>query len=132
MARDGGEQCGLADARLAAEQHQRARHDAPAQHAIQLPRAGGEAPVPGRFVLRERRRRGAARPRETRDAAIRLAAGAGDHCLDEAIPLATVGAAAHPLRALVAALLANELRMWSCHRYLKGLLSARVGEVCGL
>src|SRR5258708_263500 len=40
--------------------------------------------------------------------------------LDEASPLATVGAATRPLRALVAALLADELHMWSWHRYLKG------------
>ena len=34
------QQRGLADARLAADQHERARHDAAAQHAIELADAG--------------------------------------------------------------------------------------------
>ena len=36
------QQRGLADARLAAEQHKRTRHDAAAKHAIELADAGGE------------------------------------------------------------------------------------------
>ena len=84
----------LADAGIAADQHGRARHQAAAQHAVQLGDAGRAA----------RRRLGAAGQLDELDAPARRRlgrrAGAGAHrpFLDDGVPLAAGLAAAGPFR----------------------------------
>ncbi len=105
----------LADARLAADQDERSRHNAAAQHAIEFADAGGEArryhrvdvfvqPRPGRRseripVARGRRRRAAARTLGNR------------LLLDERVPRTAVRAAAKPFLRLRAAFLAGVDRL---------------------
>ena len=93
----------LADARIAADQHRRGRHEAAAQHAVELGDAGGA------------RGGGSARAGETDegDTPARTALGGGtgtrgDRFLDDGVPLAAGFAAAGPLRADGAAALADE------------------------
>ena len=113
VARDVGrrlqQQRRLADARLAAEQHHRSRHDAAAEHAVKFADAG-----------RQPRRRahldvgiqlGASAAGHQR--AVAVAAGRrgrrlADALFDQRVPRAAVSAASQPLGGLAAALLAHE------------------------
>ena len=97
----------LADARLAAEQHQRPRHDAAAEHAIELADAG-----------RQPRRRQPSRPRRRAAPSDRLPArvsaapsggtGLRGALLRQRVPGAALGAPPEPLGRLGAAFLADE------------------------
>ena len=105
------QQRGLADPRLAADQHERSGHDAAAEHAIELVDPGRQArrhdgvdvfvqPRPGRRrerVARSRARRRRARARGRRHRAL----------LDERVPRLALGTAAQPLLRLRAAFLAG-------------------------
>src|SRR5215472_16780594 len=89
----------LAYSRFSAEQEQRAWHDAAAEHAVELARAGGQPPARERLHARQRQRLREPTARKRRTAAFRWWARGRDHRLDEGVPFATVGATAHPLRA---------------------------------
>src|SRR5688572_387264 len=109
------QQRGLADAGLAAEQDQRTGNDAAAEHAIELLDAARE-PLGLRrldFAVELCRARGA----ELRVAVSRsLGSRFRGTLLDQRIPRAAVGASAHPLRGLRAALLAHEYDFGRFHR----------------
>ena len=84
----------FADARIAADQNERAGHDAAAEHAIELSDAGGNANVVLRFDLGERRQ---LRRREVEPVAPPFARRA---FFDERVPLATFGTLSEPLARL--------------------------------
>ncbi len=78
----------LADARLAAEQGDRARHQAPAEHPVELGDAGGHGGPAGRVDLGQR----------LRSVGVTDRGGAGGgHLLDQGVPLAARRAPAGPL-----------------------------------
>ncbi len=113
VARDVGrrlqQQRGLADARLAAEQHHRARHDAAAEHAIQFADAGRQSRRRAHLDVGVQPGAGAAR----HERAVAVAAGRcgrriADALFDQRIPRPAVSAAAQPLGGLAAAFLAHE------------------------
>ncbi len=98
----------FSDAGLAAEQHERAGHDAAAEHAIEL-----------RDARRNARRVGCLDVaiqlggRAARDRAVAMIRGGGrglrsGHLFDERVPGAAIGAAPHPLWLLAAAFLTGE------------------------
>jgi hypothetical protein len=101
----------LADAGLAAEQHERSRHDTPAEHAIEFVDAGREARVLLDLDVRVQTRgaggagqRVAMRGRRGRvDAAVLRRP-----LLDVRVPRAAVATAAKPLRRLRSAFLTDE------------------------
>src|SRR5581483_11802246 len=98
------EQRRFPDPRIAADQHQRAGHDAAAQHAAELAEGQGQSLEATGGDLRQPPRhadlRLADRPRSA-------AAWRGLHTLDQRVPLAALGAAAEPLQRPRAALLAD-------------------------
>src|SRR5262249_48453120 len=94
----------LADARVAADQHDAAGDDAAAEHAVQLLEAGGRACDLRGVDLAQRGHRLAARERlETI-----LAARAFRDALDQRVPRAAVRAAPQPLGRRAAAFVARE------------------------
>src|SRR6185503_1166554 len=101
------EQRALTDAWLAAQQHQRAGHDATAEHTIELVDPGREAHAARRFNLCVQLGR-----RCSRELRVAAAAGGGsrigDALLDERVPRAALVAASHPLGRLSATLLTDE------------------------
>ena len=103
------QQRALADPRLAADQHQRARHDPAPEHAVELVDARGDARLLGVVDRVEGLR---ARRRLAHELRVGTALARGRRrllaLLDEAVPLAAVGAAPEPLRALEPAGLAGE------------------------
>ena len=106
VAQRGGGDGGLADAGRAAQQHQRAGHDAPAQDAVELADAGREARDVRRLDAAQRHgldgRAGAGRA-AARAAPARRAAPRAPRLLDEGAPLLAGRAAAVPLGGLVRA-----------------------------
>src|SRR5690606_38116634 len=92
-------------ARIAADQDHRARHDAAAEHAVELADAARAAPLACGGKRRDRLRPPAlatgtaARPRLRRD-----------RLLDQRVPLAAVRAAPEPARRLRTAVLTREHR----------------------
>ena len=100
----------LADAGRAAEQHERAGHEAPAEHAVELADPGLEPRDPGRLDLGEGDGLdGAGGGRCGAPAAAATGSGGLD-LLVERVPLPAAGALPHPLRGRVAAGGADELR----------------------
>ncbi len=103
------EQGALADAGLAADQHERAGDDAAAEHEVELGDAGGEALGRGRDDVGKADGGGAGGA-----APVRLAPPAptrrdlGDRLLDERVPGAAVRTVAEPLRLAASALGAGE------------------------
>ncbi len=98
----------LADARLAAQQHQRTRDDAAAQHAVEFVDGGGEPRVLLDLDIRvqpgDSGRPGGRIPMSAGRSPTVL----GGPLFDERVPGAAVGAATEPLRRLRTALLADE------------------------
>jgi Ca-activated chloride channel family protein len=102
------QQCRLADARLTAEQNERAWHDPAAQHAIELVDAGRQPHRVGELDLRIQRR-----PAAGTELGVAVARGRGRRrlgraLLDQRVPRAAVAALAHPLGGLGTAFLADE------------------------
>ncbi len=101
------QQRGLADPGLAAEQHERSRHDAAAEHAVELVDAGRQPRVlPDLDLGVQHRGRRAAH-------GVAIVAGRGPRAplralFDQGIPGAAVRAAAEPFRGLRPALLAGK------------------------
>ena len=95
----------LADARVAADQHDRARHDPAAQHAAQLPDRHGDALVAVGRDVGQRQRAGAAPAMAAPRA--RPAGASWIDRFDQRVPLAAVGALAHPLGLRAAAVRAH-------------------------
>ncbi len=112
VARDLQEQRGFADARLTADQDQRARDQSPAEHAVHLRVAHRDAFLRERLDLRQNdRRHGSLRQRRGpgQRRLSSLLRGTLRHLghLLQRIPRAAVGAFPHPLALLAAALLAD-------------------------
>ncbi len=108
VAERGARERRLADAGRTADEDERTRHDAAAEHAIELADAGAEPLDPRRLDVaqRDRRERAAGAP-----AALVAASDArrrGAPLLDERVPLSAAGAAPMPLGALVPARGAGE------------------------
>src|SRR5439155_11378467 len=105
------QQCRLADARFAAEEHERSGDDAAAEDAIELVDASGKPRVAFNRDLGIRAS-GARRSGER----VAMPAGRGGTLLrallDQRVPCATFGAAPQPLGRLGAALLADEDGLW--------------------
>ena len=115
----------LADARIAADQDHRPRHDAAAQHAVELADAARAAPLGRRGQAGDRLRRAT------------LAGGASaalrrgrEAFLDQRVPLAALGAATQPARRLRPAALADEdgALLGHCGR---AIANRRAGQPCG-
>src|SRR6185369_51730 len=97
------EERALADAGVAAEEHERARDDAAAQHAVELADAGADARLLARLHLVERDRPHAALDR-AEAAATRCARRRGSDLLLQRVPLPARRALTEPLGRGVAAL----------------------------
>ena len=98
----------LADARVATNQHQRARYDAATQHLVELSHAEPEPIGLGKTDLRQRHR---LRAGNAHVASARARRGLGSHLfLDVTIPVPALRTPTDPFRRLVAALLAGEDR----------------------
>ena len=105
-------QSGFSDARRAADEHERALHGAPAQHAVQLPHAGGKTNLLRGIQLADGARlraQCAAAP-----ACLRLD-GVADALLHERVPRAAARAAARPFWRFVAAFGAEKYAFCLCH-----------------
>ena len=105
----------LADAGLAAKQHERSRHNAAAQHAIEFLNARRNSRRVGGFDI-------AVEPggRAARNEAVPMVCRRGRAfrrrlLFDERVPRAAIGAAPHPFLLLPAALLAREHRLRRPH-----------------
>ena len=107
------QQRALAYARLAAQQHDGARHQAATQHPVELGTASGEAGLLAvdDLVQQLGRRRGSG---GTRLGASRRC-GSTHHLLVEGVPLSTLGTAAQPAGRLVAAVAAEEVGLGFGH-----------------
>jgi hypothetical protein len=119
----------LADARRAAEQHDRARHEPAAEHAIELPQAGPQARQLGRPQVREPD--GLRRTRTGASAPATAPPGCGrPRLLDERVPGAAARALPVPADALVPAGRAGEdgRRTW----HLMVTLGRRADELAPL
>jgi hypothetical protein len=101
VAERAGRDRGLADARRAAEQHDRAWDEPAAEHTVELADARGEARHVRRLDLGEHDRLERGRGRGTADAA--RGHGRGGRLLHQRVPLAAARAAPVPLGALVGA-----------------------------
>ena len=104
----------LADARLAAEEHERSGHDAAAEHAIEFADAGRRCDRPSTLQSpRTASRRASAIPASRSDAPCGAAPAAFERSLfDERVPRAAIGARPCHFGACDAALLADEDRSW--------------------
>src|SRR5215203_5289973 len=104
------QQGGLADTRLAADEHQRSRHDAAAEDSIELFDPGRQARRYDRVDLFVELRPGIGRERiPCTGGSRRRARARSDRCgtlFDERVPRAALGTATEPLLALRAAFLA--------------------------
>ena len=112
-AQHGRRQARLADARLAAEQHERPGHEAAAEHAIELGDAGADASRGARLDRRERHDDAGLGALAARAAARVVGRG---RLLDQRRERAAVGAAAVPAGLLAAALAADVGGAGACHR----------------
>ncbi len=122
------QQSGLANARLAAEQHQRSRDDAAAEHAIELADAGCDAVGFRCFNFRVLLRTGCGNSRHRIAMRRRPARHAFEWALfDKRAPRAAVVALALPLGPLHAAFLADEDR-FSLFHYLSRTLTTKNTE----
>ena len=105
----------LTDARLAAEQHQRAGHDAAAEHAVELVdaacQAGGIARLDVGVLLRAARAAGQRIAVTAGGQSAGAGRGFGRTLFDERVPRVAVGTTAEPLGRLAAALLTHEHRL---------------------